>query len=254
MCDEAFQSGFHIFVKAFEQGQTEGVLHLEVLGHVVDGVVAEHVAVVVVPRREIVVGRRLIGLIDTAVVVQFQGVDDARHGDVHLLHGGLDGVEECLSLVETVDGGLTVDLDAGGVGLDAQRVGLGGFACNLGVGGTTQGRGLILLHLFFVGSLVIVLLFFLLRLLGELAGLDLLLGHRNLFVEADIITVTQEDVLVVVTVPVFLQYGRNLVLRITVSVRLGMGDVGIVGDTTVLGSLLVVCREQDMHLILVAQI
>ena len=64
----------------------------------------------------------------------------------------------------------------------------------------------------------------------------------------------QEHVLIVVTVPVLLEYGGYFVLRKVVGEGFGVGDIFIVGDTTVLGGFLVVHRDQEMHLIFVTQI
>ena len=52
----------------------------------------------------------------------------------------------------------------------------------------------------------------------------------------------EENVLVVVPVPVLLQNRRYLLLAVGVVERLGMGYVGIIGNPPVLGDLLVVQR------------
>ena len=55
----------------------------------------------------------------------------------------------------------------------------------------------------------------------------------------------QEDVLVVVAVPVARQYGRYLVFGVGVAERLGVGDVLVLEDATVLGRLLTEDAEKN---------
>ena len=65
MGDECLQASLHIFVEALEQCYAEGVLHLQMLGLVLDAVATKDRIVPI----EIIVGGRLVGLIDTLEVV-----------------------------------------------------------------------------------------------------------------------------------------------------------------------------------------
>ena len=60
--------------------------------------------------------------------------------------------------------------------------------------------------------------------------------------------------LVVITVPVFRHHHRDLFQRIALREDFRMGDVVIIGDTSVLCHLLVIGREEDMGLIVVTEI
>ncbi len=64
----------------------------------------------------------------------------------------------------------------------------------------------------------------------------------------------EEDVLVVVAVPVLRQGGGNLVFVEALVEALGMAYVVVVGKSAVLGNLLVIGRKQQMGLIAVAEI
>ena len=64
----------------------------------------------------------------------------------------------------------------------------------------------------------------------------------------------EEDVLVVVAIPVLLQHGRNFVGGETLGEELRMLDVVIIGDTSVLRHLLVIGAEEEVRLVAVAQI
>ena len=112
MCDESLQSGLHVFVETFEQRQSEGVLHLEVLALVIDRIVAIFQPFRIVPV-QIVSLRCLVGLVDMIVVVQFEGMDET--GDRHILafHRSVDRVLNLLLALQTVDGSLSVYLNTG---------------------------------------------------------------------------------------------------------------------------------------------
>ena len=64
----------------------------------------------------------------------------------------------------------------------------------------------------------------------------------------------EQEVLVVVAVPVGREYGGYLLLAERLGVFLRMGDVGVLRDTTVLRRFLVVGGEEGMHLVAVAQV
>ena len=148
------------------------------------------------------------------------------------------------------------------VGHDA--IGLFG-GCNLGVVGAT-GEGLFPVVFVFVElptfahGFEAVVLFLLegvvvfLRLDGKLAGFDFFLGHFHLPVEAEAITVGEEEVLVVVTVPVAFEHGGYFLGGIVVAEAFGVGDIVVVEDTSVLGDLLVIGGAEHMELIAVADI
>ena len=142
-----------------------------------------------------------------------------KAGDRHELtfHRGIDGVLNGLQTVETVDGSLTVHLDTGAVGhRHVEGVPLGLFTHH--DGSFRSARGCFLGFLACIASALIVgilrvLFLFIplfLRLHRKLLGLDLLLGHLHQAVETEVVTVTQEDMLVVVTVPVGREHRRNL--------------------------------------------
>ena len=206
MGDESLQSSLHVFVEAFEQCQSEGVLHLEVLRLVVDRVIAilQSLRVVLV---QIVARRCLVGLIDMIVIVQFEGMDETGDRHVFTFHCGIDGVLDGLQAIQTVDGSLAVHLDTGRVSCDVQGVfDICGFLSHdLGTLRTTRGGFLdgfpciasaVLLLISFFGFLLLT------RLLSKLLRLDLCLSHLYHPVESDVIAVGEENVLVVVSVPV----------------------------------------------------
>ena len=85
-------------------------------------------------------------------------------------------------------------------------------------------------------------------------GFYLFLRHLHFAAESHVVAMGEEDVLVVVTIPVLLQDGRDFVRSIIVCKQLWMLDVVIVGNTSVFGHLLVVRTEEDMRLVAVAQI
>ena len=89
---------------------------------------------------------------------------------------------------------------------------------------------------------------------GKLAGLDFLVGHLDLAVESDVITMGEEEVLRIVAVPVLREHGGNLFLGILLGVELGVCNVVVSGDTAVFGSFAVVGAAHEVHLIAVADI
>jgi hypothetical protein len=64
----------------------------------------------------------------------------------------------------------------------------------------------------------------------------------------------EEEMDGVVTVPVLGEHGRYLLLTELVVETLGMGDIVVVGDTSVLRHLAMVGGEKGMHLITVSDI
>ena len=97
MRNKHLHAGSHIFVEAFEQGQRHRVLDAQVFCLVIDGVAAIGILVVqVIECLCIVAGGRLVGLIDAVVVIQVEGMDEARHGHEFTFHGGIDGVLDSL--------------------------------------------------------------------------------------------------------------------------------------------------------------
>ena len=60
--------------------------------------------------------------------------------------------------------------------------------------------------------------------------------------------------LVVISVPVLLQYGRDFIAGEIIGILFRMLDIVIIGDTSVLGHLLVIGTEEEVCLISVAQI
>ena len=89
---------------------------------------------------------------------------------------------------------------------------------------------------------------------SEFLGLYFFFGHLHLAAEAHVVAMGEEDVLVVVAIPVLLQDGWNFVCGKAFGKQFRMLDVVIVGDTSVFRHLLVVRTEEDMRLVTVAQI
>ena len=85
--DEGFQACFCPFVETFEQIQGEGVLDAVVAGDVVDGIALKDIGfVLIVTAVLIVVARPLVCLVDAVGIVVVEGMDEARHGHVLVLH------------------------------------------------------------------------------------------------------------------------------------------------------------------------
>ena len=70
--------------------------------------------------------------------------------------------------------------------------------------------------------------------------------------EAYVIALCEKDMLIIISVPVACEGCRNLVCAIALIKTLGMLDVIVVCDATILGHLLVISGKQQMGLILVA--
>ena len=205
--DKHFEACLHIFVESFQQSDAEDILQHAVVRHVVDGVI-QFVCLVEIAVQIVFLGRGVC-LVDMAVVVPFEGVEETGDGDELVFHGGIDGVLDGLGAHQTVERGLVFDLDAGGIdGLCRQGVEQGLRLCTHDTGVVRSAAGAPLGHLLlgrllavFKGLLGLALFLFFLRGLGKLSGLDLLVGHLHLAVESEVITVGEEQVLVVVTVP-----------------------------------------------------
>ena len=104
-----------------------------------------------------------------------------------------------------------------------------------------------LLHLLLVGVL-------LLRLHSKLLSLDFFLGHTYLAAEANVVAMGKEDVLVLVAVPVLLEYGWYLACGKVVVKTLRVLDVFVVGYAAILRNLLVNCGVDEMGLIAIAYV
>ena len=259
---ESLQSRFSPLAESLQRSQRQGVLHLPVLGVVVDGVA------LVFSRRvvfvQIVVGRCLIGDISTAVVVELQGVYKACHRHVFVFHPGRVLSRLLLLCHDAVGGALTVHGDALcrlGILLVGSRL-VARYLCVVGSSGKLRclAEGILVELLALLASLFPCLLLgvlggiLLLRGHGKLLRLDLLVGHAHLSVESHIVPVVEEHVYAVVSVPVLLQHGRNLVLGIGVFEEFWVLDVVVVGDSAVLCRLLVQGREEQVRLVSVAYV
>ena len=143
------------------------------------------------------------------VVVPFEGVDEAGDGHKLVFHRGVDGVLDGLDAQQTVERGLILDLDTCGIDiLCSNRVEhrLRFGTDDAGVLRTATGTARRLFRGFFLTILPrlltgLALLLILLGCLCKLAGLDLLVGHLHLPVETEVVTVGEEEVLMVVAVP-----------------------------------------------------
>ena len=102
--------------------------------------------------------------------------------------------------------------------------------------------------------LCLALIFLFLRGKGKLAGLDLFRSHWYLAVKAYAVALGEEDMLIVVTVPVLLQHRWNLRGGITLVERFGVRDVKIARDTTVLRHFLMKGIEEEMCLVTVTDV
>ena len=229
---------------------------------VVDGVASHQPRIGIVGVGIEVVGC-VVGLIDATVVVEFQRVDETGHGHIFVFQPR--SVFLCLALgcQQTVGSSLSVDGDSlshvEGIGLLGFGTGNFGIVRTAGKGGLLLQVVFVELASFFSGLLLflfafLALGFFLLRGHSELLGFNLFVGHRNLAIESEVEAVGEEDVLVVVAVPVFLQHGRNLGTLETLVETLRMHDVFIVGDAAVLSDFLMICRHQQVGFIAVAEI
>ena len=202
--NKCLQAGFYVFIEAFEQGQCQRVFDMLVLNLIVNRVVAIYQTLFIIGVL-VIICWRAIGLIDVVVIADIECVDETGYRYVFAFHRGIDRILNSLQSIQTIDGSLTVNFYAGGVGSYIERVSLWLFAYHLGSFGATGW----LLGIFFFAQLflvgILLLLFCLVllhRFLGKLAGLDFFVGHLNHAIETNVVTMTQEQVLVVVTVPV----------------------------------------------------
>ena len=250
-------------VEAFEQRDADVVAQIGVAHAVVDGVGLEAVVVV-----EVVVCRRAVGCVCAAVVVEAYSVEEGRDGDVLVFHE-LVFFRLCSIGGDAVACLLFGDGDAcgGGVGgcggvrrLVARYRCAVGSACGCG-GSVAVCRASSAVSAavvaFAVESGFLLCLAFTLLLLccdGKFLCLAFLLRHGHLAVEADAVAVCEEDVLVVVAVPVVREDGGNLVLHEVVFERFGVCDVFVVSDATVLRLFLMVGAEEEVCLVAVAEI
>ena len=226
-----FMSGKHlqprlgIFVEPFEQGDGQRVAHLQHLRLVVDGVatVATIGQALVIAVGIVALGC-LVGLVDTVVAAEVERVDEARHRHVFALHRVGQRVGQSLVVL------------------------LLRFQCFVG-GRSVPGVALLLLPGFLFGLLPRFL--FLLRGVCKGARLEFLLSEFHRAVEAHGIAVGEEEVEMVVAVPVALEHRGYLALGIRVAETLGVGDVVVVGDTAVLRHFLMVGGEHRVHLVAV---
>ncbi len=268
MGSEELQSGLRPFVESLQHRDGKRVAKTPMGGLVVDGIARQLLCDVIA--MEIIIGRRLIRLIDATIVVEVERVDET--GDRHILileprgiHLGLLGLRQ-----QAVGSRLAIDRQSVGR-LQATRhtvIGQTVALCphaDLGVVGASSKRcgrlHVVLIHIFaFLTRLPdglrlgATLLGLELRSHGKLARGNLFGRHGHLVLEAHAIALGEEDVLVVVAVPVAREHGGYLRGVKRLVERLGMGDVVIIGDTTILGYLLMVGRHQQVRLIAVAQV
>ena len=250
--DEAFQPRLRPFVETLEKRDGERVLQFEELHLVVDAVRLQVFLQGVCGGVEAL--RCGVGLVDALVAVELRRVDEAGHGYVFVLH---ELVFLGLLLVvgqQTV--GHLLAADGHAVACFLLHVPSGFVAHNLRIVGPS-GEGFRLLDLppfllCLLGSLRFLVLC--LRSHRELLRLDFLFGHRHLAVEADVVAVREEHVDVIVAVPRLTEPRGDFVQAEVGLVVLGVGHVVVVGDTAVLGYLLVVGREEQVSLIAVAEI
>ena len=80
---ESLQACLCPFIKTFKHGDGEGILHVPVLGLVVDGVAGQPACIVIF--LQIIVGWGLISFVNTAIVVKLYRVDEARYRNIFAL-------------------------------------------------------------------------------------------------------------------------------------------------------------------------
>ena len=241
IADETLQSCLGIFVETFEECYGKGVLDREVFILVIDGVIPIFPFVIIfVERVHIIVGRTYVCLIDTAMTVEINGVNET--GDRHILpfHGGIDRVLMRLGSQQTVHLLLRVYLDTGGVVDERFAAIFGKVSGNTGIL-RTAGRDITCNLATFSSDIGVVILFFVLTLLfllcrssGKLACLDFFFRHFHLPIETNVVTVREVEMDGVITVPVLGENSRYFLLAILIIETLRMGNVIIVGDTSVL--------------------
>ena len=264
IADESLESYLCPLTESFEGSDGKGVFQFPVASFVVDGVACQSACIEILV--EIVIGGSLICLVDTLECIKFQSVDET--GDWHVLILEEEGVLGCFLLLcqKTVGCCLSVHCETSGVSLHHILVGFKGrfVSCNLGIVRTTHVFVLIrlvegflikflsfflgLLHGFFLGIALGVVFG---RFHGKLLCLDFFLGHAYFALETETIAMREEDVLVIISVPVFFEHGRNFALCETLLEEVWMLDIVIVGDTSILRYLLVERGEEEVCLILV---
>lgn len=80
---ESLQACLCPFIETFKHGNGEGILHVPVLGLVVDGVAGQPACIVIF--FQIIVGRGLISFVNTAIVVKLYRMDEARYRNIFAL-------------------------------------------------------------------------------------------------------------------------------------------------------------------------
>ena len=80
---ESLQACLCPFIKTFKHGNGEGILHVPVLGLVVDGVAGQPACIVIFI--QIIVGRGLISFVNTAIVVKLYRMDETRYRNIFAL-------------------------------------------------------------------------------------------------------------------------------------------------------------------------
>ena len=243
MRGEELGAHLHPFVESLEQRDGKRIAQTPVSGAVIDGVVAEFLSHII--GVEIVIARCLIGFVDAAVVVELDRMDEARHRNVFVLEPHGVFLRLLLGCEQTVDGFLAIDFEPC---LRRGGVAWSGFVSNLGVvGSAAEGLGNFYVAVVFLTAFAGTLHCLILRFAGslllggfhrELLRLNLVVGHAHLTVEAEAVALREEEVLVVVSIPVALEHGGYLRVGVALIVHLGVGDVVVIGDTTVLGDLL----------------
>ena len=110
---ESLQACLCPFVETFKHGDGEGILHVPVLGLVVDGITGQSACIVIFV--QIIVGWRLISFVNTAIVVKLYRVDEARYRNIFaLVEKRVFGIF-LLDGKQTVGCGFSVYGDAGAV-------------------------------------------------------------------------------------------------------------------------------------------
>ncbi len=251
-----FESRFRPFVEAFEHGDCQGVFNRIILCHVKDGVTAEAVVHVEVVR--VVVVRGIVRLVYSLVIVEFERMYETRHRHVFVFHPCRVGIACGVPGQETVCHCFSGNGDASApVCLFSFRF----VACHL-CAVRPPGESLAAaVELFFVKRLAVLLgllpcLFLVslgfvlpLRLYREFPRPYLVVGHLHLAVEPHVVAVAEENVEVVVAVPVPLQHCGYVAFAEIVLEYFRMRDIPVVGYSAVLGHLLVVCREQQVRIV-----
>ena len=227
---------------------------------VVDRVTAK--ASVIIIGGGVIVCGRFVGLVNAAIVVKLQSVDETGHRHIFVFHPRCVGrcfwshgeQTVCCLLVERNAPCLVVGLcrvcrfvtSNDGISWSAGKC---SFHVLLVVIVTAFGFGPAA-RAFFVACCLV----FLFCLYGKFSCLDFFLGHLHLAVEAHAVAVAEEDVLVVIAVPVLLQHRGNFVFPVCIVEHLGIGNIPVICYTAVFGHLLMIGTEQQMGIVTVAKI